>query len=312
MTRKLVDVAAGVLLRPDGRYLLGQRGPDTVYAGYWEFPGGKVEPGETPAQALCRELDEELGIRVTHLRPWLRREHLYEHAHVRLHFFEVCAWEGALDDKVHSALDWVEPSSATREPMLPANGPILKALRLPRVMGITDAARLGVDAQLEALDRALDAGLRLVQVREQALDAGARDRFAREVLARTRARGGLVVVNGDIELAQAIGADGVHLPARRLMALSERPAFQWVGASCHDRAELEHAGALTLDYALLGPVLATDSHPGAASLGWSGFSALTEGLPMPVLALGGLSPAVMETARDAGAHGIAGIRGIWG
>lgn len=154
--------------------------------------------------------------------------------------------------------------------------------------------------------------MRLVQVREQALDAGARDRFAREVLARTRARGGLVVVNGDIELAQAIGADGVHLPARRLMALSERPAFQWVGASCHDRAELEHAAALTLDYALLGPVLATDSHPGAASLGWSGFSALTEGLPMPVLALGGLSPAVMETARDAGAHGIAGIRGIWG
>ena len=101
MTRKLVDVSAGVLLRPDGCYLLGQRAQDTVYAGYWEFPGGKVEPGETPAQALCRELDEELGIRVTHLRPWLRREHVYEHAHVRLHFFEVAGWEGALDDRVH-------------------------------------------------------------------------------------------------------------------------------------------------------------------------------------------------------------------
>ena len=69
MTRKLVDVSAAVLLSADGRYLLGQRAPDTVYAGYWEFPGGKVERGETPAQALCRELDEELVIRVTHLRP---------------------------------------------------------------------------------------------------------------------------------------------------------------------------------------------------------------------------------------------------
>lgn len=311
MTRKLVDVAAGVLLRPDGRYLLGQRGPDTVYAGYWEFPGGKVEPGETPSQALCRELDEELGVRVTRLRPWLRREHLYEHAHVRLHFFEVCAWEGSLDDKVHSALDWVEPAAATREPMLPANGPILKALRLPRTMGITEATRMGVDAQLEALDRALDAGLRLVQVREAGLAADARIRFAREVLARTRDRGGLVVINDDIELAQMIGADGVHLPARRLMALSQRPAFEWVGASCHDRAELEHAAALMLDYALLSPVLATDSHPGEPTLGWGDFRALSEGLPMPVLALGGLKPDDMETARDAGAHGIAGIRGIW-
>ena len=116
MTRKLVDVSAGVLLRPDGCYLLGQRAQDTVYAGYWEFPGGKVEPGETPAQALCRELDEELGIRVTHLRPWLRREHVYEHAHVRLHFFEIAAWEGELDDRVHSALAWVQPDGPTRAP----------------------------------------------------------------------------------------------------------------------------------------------------------------------------------------------------
>ena len=74
------------------------------------------------------------GIRVSHLRPWLRREHLYEHAHVRLHFFEVAGWEGGLDDRVHSALAWVQPDGPTRAPMLPANGPILKALRLPRTM----------------------------------------------------------------------------------------------------------------------------------------------------------------------------------
>ena len=133
MTRKRVEVAAGVLLREDGRYLIGQRAPDTVYAGYWEFPGGKVEPGESPAQALVRELDEELGIRVTRLRPWLCREHVYEHAHVRLHFHEVAAWEGELADRVHSALAWVLPEGPAREPMLPANGPILKALRLPRL-----------------------------------------------------------------------------------------------------------------------------------------------------------------------------------
>ncbi|ENO86588.1 Nudix family hydrolase [Thauera linaloolentis] len=311
MARKLVDVAAGVLLRADGRYLLGQRGPDTVYAGYWEFPGGKVEPGETPAQALCRELDEELGIRVTHLRPWLRREHLYEHAHVRLHFFEVSAWEGEPDGKVHSVLDWVRPEQATREPMLPANGPILKALRLPRMMAITQAAAIGVEAQLAALDRALAGGLRLVQVRESALDPLRREQFAREVVARVHACQGLVLLNDDLALARAVRADGVHLPARSLMGLRQRPDCAWVGASCHGRDELEHAAALGLDYAVLGPVAPTATHPGQPGLGWVRFCELAAGLPMPVLALGGLGTADMETARDTGAHGIAAIRGAW-
>lgn len=311
MTRKRVEVAAGVLLRADGRYLIGQRAPDTVYAGYWEFPGGKVEAGEDPAQALIRELDEELGIRVTHLRPWLCREHLYEHAHVRLHFFEVAAWEGALDDRVHSALAWVSPEGPGREPMLPANGPILKALRLPRTMGITRAAAVGAEAQLAALDAALAAGLRLVQVREAGLESGARERFAHEALARVRACGGLLVINDDAALARRIGADGLHLPARRLMAMQTRPDFAWVGASCHDRGELEQAAALGLDYALLGPVLPTRTHPEQPGVGWHGFAALAANLPLPVFALGGLVGDDMARARDAGAHGIAAIRGVW-
>ena len=309
MTRKRVEVAAGVLLREDGCYLIGQRAPDTVYAGYWEFPGGKVEPGESPAQALIRELDEELGIRVTRLRPWLCREHLYEHAHVRLHFHEVAAWEGELADRVHSALAWVRPEGPARAPMLPANGPILKALRLPRTMGITQAAEIGVEAQLDALERALARGLRMVQVREAALPEDVCEAFARAALARVRAHGGLLVVNEDEALARRIGADGVHLPARRLMAAQERPDFPWVGASCHDRAELERAAALALDYALLGPVLPTPTHPGAAVLGWAGFATQCAGNALPVLALGGMREDQRAIAQQHGAHGLALMRG---
>jgi mutator protein MutT len=87
MSRKIVDVAAAVITRPDGSFLLGQRAPGTFYPGYWEFPGGKVEPGETPREALIRELHEELGLNVDAAWPWIMREHEYEHAHVRLHFF---------------------------------------------------------------------------------------------------------------------------------------------------------------------------------------------------------------------------------
>lgn len=309
--RKIVHVAAAVITRPDGSVLLGQRAPDTFYPGYWEFPGGKVEPGETPRDALIRELDEELGMRVDTAYPWITREHVYEHAHVSLHFFEVTAWRGEIHDRVHSALSWQQAGAMDVGPMLPANGPILKALRLPRVCGITHAGEIGIDAQLARLEAALAGGLRLVQIREPALPDADCERFARAVVERCHAAGALAVVNGDAALARRIGADGLHLPARSLMAADGRPDFEWVGASCHSRAELEQAAALELDYALLGAVRPTQSHPERATLGWPAFGELIVRLPLPVFALGGLSAGDLETAKAAGAHGVAGIRGIW-
>lgn len=309
--KKIVHVAAAVITRPDGSVLLGQRAPDTFYPGYWEFPGGKVEPGETPRDALIRELDEELGMRVDTAYPWITREHVYEHAHVSLHFFEVTAWRGEIHDRVHSALSWQQAGAMDVGPMLPANGPILKALRLPRVCGITHAGEIGIDAQLARLEAALAGGLRLVQIREPALPDADCERFARAVVERCHAAGALAVVNGDAALARRIGADGLHLPARSLMAADGRPDFEWVGASCHSRAELEQAAALELDYALLGAVRPTQSHPERATLGWSAFGDLVARLPLPVFALGGLSAGDLETAKAAGAHGVAGIRGIW-
>ncbi|MDR1424768.1 MAG: Nudix family hydrolase [Azoarcus sp.] len=311
MTRNIVAVAAGVIVRGDGRFLLGQRAAGTFCPGHWEFPGGKVEPGETPGEALCRELDEELGITVDDFHPWLVRTHEYEHAKVRLHFFEVTRWRGEVRDHVHGDLAWVAPGADAPAPVLPANAPILKALALPRCMGITHAAEIGVAAQLAALDRALAAGLRLVQIRETRLPEATRYAFAVEAARRARAAGALVVMNDTPEAAHALAVDGLHLSAARLMACEKRPAFTWVGASCHRRAELEHAAALGLDYALLGAVKPTASHPGGAALGWERFAALCENLPLPVFALGGLKDGDMETAKRYGAHGIAALRSAW-
>lgn len=309
--RKKVEVAAGVILREDGRFLLGQRGGDTVYSGYWEFPGGKLEAGETPQEALQRELREELGIEVRHLRPWITREHIYEHAHVRLHFHEVSSWEGEFRSHVHSALTWAAEGEVPG-PMLPANGPVMKALRLPRAMGITHAWQIGVDAQLAALDAALTDGLKLVQIREKEPSPDGSVRFMEQVIVRAHATGAVAIFNGAPEQALALGADGVHLTSAQLAGLDARPALEWAGASCHNRAELEKAAALGLDYALLGPVCSTRTHPEAQEIGWEAFARTVSGLPLPVFALGGLSLGDMETARDAGAHGIAAIRGIWG
>ncbi len=309
--KKIVHVAAAVITRPDGSFLVGQRAADTFYPGYWEFPGGKVEAGETPRDALIRELHEELDMEVLEAWPWLTREHVYEHAHVNLHFFEVPAWRGEIHDRVHAALSWQQADSMDVEPMLPANGPILKALRLPRRMAITQAAEIGIDTQLARLDQALADGLRLIQIREPGLPAPDREAFTRAVLARTRAAGAIALINDDVDLATRLGANGVHLPARRLMELDTRPNLEWVGASCHTRDELERAAALGLDYALLGAVKPTASHPERDALGWNAFADRVRTLPLPVLALGGLKLDDMDTAKAHGAHGIAGIRSFW-
>lgn len=308
---KQVEVAAGVIRRSDGRFLLGQRAPGSFYPGYWEFPGGKVEVGETPAEALVRELQEELGITVQKLCPWLVREHHYEHARVRLHFFEVLAWEGAVNDHVHSALSWEQSDTLRVGPMLPANGPILKALSLPDFIGITHATQTGLTWQLSALERALERGLRFVQIREPEMSEQNLLAFSREVISLVRPRGGRVVLNATPALAARADADGVHLNSAELSRTKARPDFEWVGASCHRRIELEHAARIDVDYVMLGAVHETPTHPGRAGMGWRNFAELAAGLPMPVFALGGVTRAEMPEARQAGAHGIAAIRAAW-
>lgn len=312
---KLTEVAAAVIERraEDGavEFLLGQRAPGTFYPGYWEFPGGKVEAGETAHAALVRELGEELGIAAVRADPWLRREHVYEHAHVRLNFFRVREWRGELHDHVHSALAWQRAGMPTVSPMLPANAPVLAALALPAFYAISHAGELGVDAQLDALTRALERGTRLVQLREPALDARRRAAFVHAAVERCHQHGARVLVGSDAGLAVAAGADGVHLPARTVAALAQRPDFPLVAASCHDAAELDLAARLGCDFAVLGPVRPTASHPGRPGIDWVGFAAAVGVPPLPTFALGGLAPADLDAAWRAGAHGVAAIRGAW-
>ena len=312
---KITEVAAAVIERTaaDGstEFLLGQRAPGSFYEGYWEFPGGKVEPGETPHAALLRELDEELGIEVTRADPWLRRQHVYEHAHVRLNFFRVRQWRGELHDHVHSQLAWQHADGLSVSPMLPANAPVLAALALPEFYAITHAGEIGIDAQLLALAHALESGLKLVQLREPQLDAARRAAFVHTAVDLCHRYGARTLVNGDAALAAAAGADGLHLTARQLAAQSVRPDFPLVAASCHSPAELLRAAQLGCDFAVLGPVLTTASHPDVAGIGWEGFAAAVAVPPLPTFALGGLAFTDLDRARRSGAHGIAAIRAAW-
>ncbi len=131
--RQVVDVAVGVLIREDGDFLLTSRPAGKVYAGYWEFPGGKFEAGETVQQALSRELQEELGIQIQHIEPWRQELVDYPHALVRLHFCKVLAWSGELQMREAQSFAW-QRLPVTVAPVLPGTVPVLDWLAAESTM----------------------------------------------------------------------------------------------------------------------------------------------------------------------------------
>jgi len=307
----IVRVAAAVILRRDGQVLLAQRPAGRAFAGYWEFPGGKLEPGETPRHALDRELVEELGLRVRRAAPWLVQRYRYPHAHVELHFFRVFDWEGDPVGHEGQAFAWQRPGSFDVAPLLPANTRVLQALVLPAVYGITMAGDLGEAAFLLRARAALEGGLALVQLREKDWPEARQRALAGALVALARARGAKVLLNGNARQASEWGCDGVHWTSAALAAAVARPTGILCAASCHTRADIERAGSLELDFAVLGPVLPTPSHPGAPTLGWEGFAAMAAEAPLPVFAVGGLAHADLEIAIAHGAHGVALRRAAW-
>lgn len=315
---KIVEVAAAVLIRTTAggdEFLLAQRPADKIWAGYWEFPGGKVEPGESAHAALVRELREELGIAVPAAYPWLSRQFTYPHATVRLNFFRVTIWQGELHPHEGQQFAWQPLAAFAAEahvsPLLPANAPVLRALSLPALYAISNAGELGADEFLMRLERALGQGLRLLQLREKHMLPAELRSLAIRVLELAHAYGAKVLLNGDVTLAQELGADGVQLTGMQLAQLSDRPQVEWCAASCHTAEELRRAEALGCDFALLSPVLPTLTHPGAPHLGWETFAALAAGCSIPIYALGGLTLRDEETAWRHGAHGVALLRQAW-
>jgi 8-oxo-dGTP diphosphatase len=278
-----------------------------VYAGWWEFPGGKVEAGEPTGRALARELHEELGIDVQTAYPWISRVHIYEHATVRLNFFRVTRWRGEPQARENQRLVWQRIDAPIAEPMLPANAPVLASLALPLEYAITDAQTIGAAEQLSLVEARMKDGLRLVQVRDKG--NWERARLIYVVTSMARQYGAKVLVNG------GPAADGIHLSADELRKMRSRPKAgpncTLMAASCHTVDELGHAMAIGLDFVVLGPVKPTRSHPGATVLGWDGFRRIAEGASIPVYAIGGLRRSDMDDARRAGAHGLAMISGAW-
>lgn len=307
-----LHVVAALISDERGRVLLALRPPHAHQGGLWEFPGGKVEPGETPVAALARELSEELGIALGSARPLIQVRHRYPDRAVMLDVWRVVDYRGEPHGCEGQPVAWWVLDELEPDQLPAANWPIVKAARLPDNYVITpepgDPKRFR-----HALVRVLNGGARLIQLRAKAIGGVDYNNLVADSLSLCRQFGAKLMLNAPVDRAAALGADGVHLTRSRLMALRARPLGRdcWVAASCHCAAELAQATVIDVDFAVLGPVLATATHPEASPMGWAQFQALVERAPFPVFALGGMMPVHRSVAIDHGAQGIAAIRGLW-
>lgn len=339
MTVQCVQVVAAVIRRPDGRVLLAQRPQHKHQGGLWEFPGGKVETGETEVAALQRELQEELGLWPEVLAPLIRIRHDYPDKSVELSVWQVTQWRG---ESYADALEvtrsgregqpvlWVAPQDFQARQFPAANAPILAAARLPAIWRITPALDMITDVQAWARQRLPIGSGAPADVREGwllRLPGWTTDRYVQaaealiELLAREQEASSsspiALCLHGDPEVLQRVpSADGFHFnrqQVRQLQTAGQVAASlrsrtgQLFSAAAHDDIELASALAVGVDSAWLSPVLATASHPDATPLGWSSWSMMLAKVPMPVYALGGVSPAEVSDARRWGGQGVAGI-----
>jgi len=301
-----LHVAVGVIKDNNNKVLISLRHGSAHQGGLWEFPGGKVESGESVEQALKRELKEELDISVHELFPLIQIKHQYSDLNVLLDVWTVTRFSGVAKGCEGQKIKWVNSEQLANYSFPEANIPIIAAARLPAEYAILNATEWPI--LLKDLEFLLDNGIKLIQARIKSLSTLEIAQFIKLAMPLCQKMDTCLLLNSAVKNTSQIKADGIHLTSLDLLMLKQRPAgFSWVGASCHNLKELKHAENIGVDFAVLAPVLPTNTHPDAEPLGWDGFKRLINDANIPIFALGGMQKKDVQTAQSLGGQGVAGI-----
>ena len=306
-----INVSVAVLINADYQVLLAQRPPLKPWEGWWEFPGGKIEKDETPVDAMYREIYEEIGVKVTQFTKWVTRKYSYGGNDVTLHFFKVHKWEGEITSREKQKLVWTYLQKPNVAPILSANQFIQKGFDLPKYYAITNLSEISKKVFLNRLQKKINNGLEMVQVREKNISFNEFKIFSKEVIKICKPKNVKVIINSDANLACEIKADGVHLTSKELLSIKIKPKNLIVSASCHSHEEINIAEKLNLNFIVLSAVKKTLSHPDMRPIGWDKFQKMVNKVNIPIYALGGLGTKDYEVALDNGAIGIGSQRSIW-
>lgn len=306
------QIVIGVLCQKQ-QVLISRRQSHQSYAGYWEFPGGKVEQGETFEQALTREFNEEVGVNVSCWQSLIQIPWQYEHANVMLNVFVADEFKGVVCANEGQEIKWVKTPQLADYQFPEANSGIINALILPDSCAITGGFNY-IEDGLNILKNTLESGVKLVQLRAKSMSDQEFIAFAEPAIRLVHQYDAKVLLNAMPEMLQKLpNADGLQLASTATKNIDSRPIpkDKLLSISTHSQAEIEKAIALNADIILLSPVKKTSSHPELEGIGWQKFQQMATNIPVPVYALGGMKVTDINDAKNHGAQGIAAISSFW-
>lgn len=311
MTQK-IHVAVGVIRNEMDQFLVSKRHEHLEQGGLWEFPGGKVEAGETILVALQRELREELNINVSQAEPLIKISHQYADKHVLLDVWMVTEYDGLADSQLQQPVKWLSLSELSNYSFPAANQEILKCLSLPPYYAITGEFE-NKDDYFQKFSRCLDSGVKLIQLRYKGEDNSLLTELAEYSKKLCDEVGARLLVNSDIDFLTLCDVDGIHLNSQLLHRHSSRPVSKdkILAASVHTKNDLLQAIKIKADFIVVSPVFKTTSHPDASTLGYDGLSDLICCSTIPVYALGGVKQDMLIDVKNSGAYGVAAISEFW-
>ena len=313
----LLHVAVAIITNQQNKVLISLRSNSAHQGGLWEFPGGKLETGESALDALKREIKEELNISIDKASPFKKIQYQYSDKAVLLDIWRVESFSGEPEGAEGQQIKWHTISDLSENEFPAANRGIVMSLQLPQRYMITGSFENHKDFKYK-LEASLKSGISLVQLRCKKTSETEYKQLAEISIQLCKKYNAILLFNTTLELFKQLntnaGESGLHLNSQMLDTLQSRPIASnlLLSVSCHNRTEIEKAKLLDADIMLLSPVKETQSHPGVKGIGWNKFTEIAENINQPVYALGGLSEADLTDAALSGAQGVAAISGFWG
>jgi len=282
---KTIRAVVGVLRKKNNEILIAQRRKSQFMGGFWELPGGKIEAGETPEQALNRELNEELGVRVERLN-------LHQTINTPLGI------EG-------QAIAWVKVADLNNYQLLPTMRAFINSITLPNKYWITPSNNHQSDEWMGKFKQKLKQDIHLIQLRSKnRLDSN----FITELYNQCQQNNIKLLLNTTNKSFNET-CDGWHLTSAEISKLNKRPCAKnkLLGASTHNLTEALKAQKVGADFVVISPIQATQTHPNTIPIGWNAAKEVVDKLNIPVYLLGGMAEKDLAKTLQLGAQGIAGV-----
>jgi len=302
-----IEVVVGIINNSNNEVFIAKRQKNQFMSGYWELPGGKVEPGEDHVNAIKRELFEETGITVKDCSLVQMIQHIYSEKTINLSVYSIDDYLGEPVGFEGQEITWSSADKFKNFKLLPTMWRIIHKFSLPKFYWITPDNHQS-DKVFNECKKRLSNGIKFIQLRSKtSLD----NTYIEKIHRLCKENQAKLILNTPNKTFNEL-CDGWHLTSLELMSLKERPVIEekLIGASTHNTDEALHAENISADYITLSPIEKTLTHPNSIPLGWKDASDIIEKCNLPVFLLGGMKKELVEKALSIGAQGVAGIRGI--